>query len=950
MASRIGEIQIFLKANTAAFIKELDKSRTASTAFGVAVGSIMADVAKNVGRFAADAALSLPRLVKSQIDLADQLQATSEKTSASVETLSVLQHQAELSNVSFESLTSGIGKFARTVADAVQKPSSDAGKAMQKLGVDLEGVKAGTVSVDEAFLQAADGIKGIKNAFELADVGQAAFGKGFKEIAPVLKQGREGFAATRKELELLGGLLTAETAQQADQFKDNLDKIQKAVNGVGLSIAAELLPELGKLSQEVLDFAKNSEAVDKVGDSFKFLFREIVSGGVVAVGAMKQLLLGTAGLVQAAQEFSKAIALAPIRPDLAIKAFSDAKETLKIAGEEMSENFALSVENIQKIWEDLPAKLNARKPKAKAPGIETPDTDKAEKALADLVAKFDASLKPADALNKELVQIGTSGRSTADILAVYGDEIIKAVEAQKAHGQALDPYIAQLFAIAKAQEEAKESLSLWVGTMDTSAAGIGLLLESMVDLKEVPAQVADALDQLGDTNKRVIGGFTANLEKVRSDFALLGLDTQQELSQIAVATEQAYDRSGLAAEAGSKRELTARIAMLEAQKEAITAAGGEWVEIQQKALEQAQKALDKFSKQDALKDEFKQIGVAVSSGLEAAMQKWEGFGKLVVGILDDIAATILRNQVTAPLSGWLSTALGSLGSVIGGGIGGGASSAPLPLVGAFAKGGPVKANIPVIVGEEDKEIFLPYTAKLKNFVQGMDGAQAKPFPNLSASMEIPKEQAAKFSKRVAGLFDAPTHDGTTRRNSLYSTNDIFSSNSRSTNSVNESNASYESSASFSKKLSKTLDISSEQFSEFKRSANLLTVPTDKPSFIGKNGPQLFKPPVDGTIIPLDTPEGKLLQKNFQRLNMARENGGPVSAGKSYLTGERGMEAFIPTARESGGSDGNVTYISMDLRGAEAGVEQKVMTVLRQAVPGIVQLSLSQMLDRQSRTT
>jgi hypothetical protein len=84
--------------------------------------------------------------------------------------------------------------------------------------------------------------------------------------------------------------------------------------------------------------------------------------------------------------------------------------------------------------------------------------------------------------------------------------------------------------------------------------------------------------------------------------------------------------------------------------------------------------------------------------------------------------------------------------------------------------------------------------------------------------------------------------------------------------------------------------------------------------------------------------------------MARENGGPVSAGGSYLTGERGMEAFIPAMRESGSSEGNVTYITIDARGAESGVEQKIAAAVRQIIPGVIERSVAATIERQLRTT
>ena len=76
---------------------------------------------------------------------------------------------------------------------------------------------------------------------------------------------------------------------------------------------------------------------------------------------------------------------------------------------------------------------------------------------------------------------------------------------------------------------------------------------------------------------------------------------------------------------------------------------------------------------------------------------------------------------------------------------------------------------------------------------------------------------------------------------------------------------------------------------------------------------------------------------------ARQHGGPVSAGTPYLVGERGPELWVP--RESGaivphGGFGGVSMsVSIDARGADAGVVARIETAVarmqRTIVPAVV---------------
>jgi len=65
------------------------------------------------------------------------------------------------------------------------------------------------------------------------------------------------------------------------------------------------------------------------------------------------------------------------------------------------------------------------------------------------------------------------------------------------------------------------------------------------------------------------------------------------------------------------------------------------------------------------------------------------------------------------------------------------------------------------------------------------------------------------------------------------------------------------------------------------------------------------------------------------------DGGPVSAGTSYIVGERGPELFVPNASGSivpNHALGGSTVFNIDARGAEPGVEARIRAVLAQEAP------------------
>lgn len=77
----------------------------------------------------------------------------------------------------------------------------------------------------------------------------------------------------------------------------------------------------------------------------------------------------------------------------------------------------------------------------------------------------------------------------------------------------------------------------------------------------------------------------------------------------------------------------------------------------------------------------------------------------------------------------------------------------------------------------------------------------------------------------------------------------------------------------------------------------------------------------------------------------RAEGGPVRAGRAYVVGEEGPELMVPRTSgtiipNSGGKGGGVTLsVSIDARGAQAGVAEQIDARLRQVLPQIVRQSV-----------
>jgi len=613
-ASKIGGLFVSLDLNFAKFTEGLDKSRTKATTFGVAVGTVMANIATSFASMAGQAAASLPRLVSADIDVADQLNKTAQKTGIAVESLSALKHAAELADLPFEALTVGVGRLSKQMAE-VQRGGDVAERVFNTMGIAALDSTGKLRPIESVLGDVAERFKNMQDGAGKSALALQIFGKAGLEMIPFLNQGRAGLAAMTEEARKLGIVINTETAQRAERFNDNLQNLQAAVRGVGVQLASALLPQLEKLSTDILQFIEDGEGVKKVAESFTFLFREIVTGGVVAVGIMKQLLILSAGIIQAGESVAKASFFSlTFRPGKAAEELNKATATIRIALEEMKDNFDLSKEKVQGIWDDLAVRLST------PPKLGQPDFSETEKAVSAEVLRLQKILH----IPVEFGPVTVTSKLNDLIEETLGN---KPIAVSIPVSATLEPLKIDSF----------RAIDIW-------EKGIRDRLEKAQEEFDFAISIQDVMDT----------------------------EFQKELF------------------AGAEESANVSVPKIKTKMEEIGKAG-------------------------------EQIGQAISSGIEDAMRKWEGFGKLAIGILNDIAATILRNSVTAPLTKWLGDALKFVIPALPGGgstfglaepaaNGLGTASFGDFLSGFRADGGTVQSGGRFMVGERGPEIFVPKTA------------------------------------------------------------------------------------------------------------------------------------------------------------------------------------------------------------------------------------------------
>lgn len=277
-------------------ISAVDQTKTAFDSIKRGLGGLT-DTAKSVNGVLANLGVAvsvagLTAMVKSAIDTGDALDEMSQRVGVSVETLSVWKPAAEQSGVSGESFEKGLRKLSTTMLEAATG-SEDAARGFSAVGVEFKNQDGTLRATDQVLLDLAERFKAMPDGAEKTALAVQLFGKSGAELIPFLNQGRDGINELTAEMQALGVQMSSETAAQAGNFNDALDKLKLATTSIGNQIIASLLPALNDMAGGMVESAKQGGTL------------RVILDGVVLV--LKTLALGAATVGKAFVALGEAI-------------------------------------------------------------------------------------------------------------------------------------------------------------------------------------------------------------------------------------------------------------------------------------------------------------------------------------------------------------------------------------------------------------------------------------------------------------------------------------------------------------------------------------------------------------------------------------------------------------------------------------------------------------------
>ncbi|EMJ4121982.1 hypothetical protein NPI31_000878 [Pseudomonas aeruginosa] len=516
-------------------ISAVDQTKTAFDSIKRGLGGLT-DTAKSVNGVLANLGVGVSlagigAMIKSSIDSADALDEMAQRTGIAVESLSLLVPAAELSAISTEKFEAGLKKLATGMLEAATGSETSAQK-FGALGVAVQNQDGTLRDSEQVLLDLADRFKAMPDGAEKAALAVDIFGKAGAEMIPFLNQGRDGIGALKQEAAELGLQLSADTAAQAGNFNDALDKLKLATQSIGNQIIASLLPALNDMASGMVESAKQGGTL------------RVILDGVVLV--LKTLALGAATVGKAFVALGEAIGAGVAA---AVEALKGNTEGAKAIIADLKGNLVKRLDELASFRDSLfdPKPIEVKAPKIQADPelLQRLTKPKAVKPAQDTTGAQTTLMKAQLDAEFALLKDGLTRQQTA-LDAALEDRLVSVRD-----------YYAQKTAIEQREVDAEIARKQQELARSQQVATTG---KSENDRLKAKAEVAKAEADLITLNNRRTDIEQANARKAAQAERELADALAQAREELAQITGTATDTDRQAAIERSYRDLRARLA------------------------------------------------------------------------------------------------------------------------------------------------------------------------------------------------------------------------------------------------------------------------------------------------------------------------------------------------------------------------------------------------------
>jgi hypothetical protein len=268
-SAQIGNLQVRLGIDSAEFSAGVKKAQGSLAGL---TSSLKAFAAGAVGALSLGTVVSTLRTAATRMD---DLGKAAQKIGIPVEELSKLEYAARLADVSLEGLQTSVGRFSKGLAELQSTGKGSAAEALQALNIAAVDAQGKLRPTSDILADLAARFATMQDGAGKTALAMALFGRSGADLIPLLNGGREAIEAAGDELQRFGGVVSEQAAVAAEEFNDNLTRLQVAGESATQQIAQALLPAAVDLTEAFVEFLNTGTPVVDMVESLKDWFAEL---------------------------------------------------------------------------------------------------------------------------------------------------------------------------------------------------------------------------------------------------------------------------------------------------------------------------------------------------------------------------------------------------------------------------------------------------------------------------------------------------------------------------------------------------------------------------------------------------------------------------------------------------------------------------------------------------
>lgn len=266
MAS-LAKYVVQLEAQTARYQAKMEAAQRKTATFQKKTSKSLAKVRNAFAGLAGIAGVRMfGNFLVGAIKADDQMAKLAVRLGSTAGAFSELQHVAELSGIRFETLTMGLQRMTRRVAEAAVD-TGEARDALKELGVSAQALQR--LGMDKQFEILATALQGVKSQGDRVRLAMKLFDSEGVALVQTMKDGGEGIRKMREEARRLGRTLSTEQAAAATKAADAMTVFNGTIDAFRRGVVRDALPAingfiaglnriLGYAPTRDIDFLKNA--------------------------------------------------------------------------------------------------------------------------------------------------------------------------------------------------------------------------------------------------------------------------------------------------------------------------------------------------------------------------------------------------------------------------------------------------------------------------------------------------------------------------------------------------------------------------------------------------------------------------------------------------------------------------------------------------------------------